>query len=663
MTDQPTPTTPAPLPPVPLPPARVLDAVPDGGSPRVARVRRRRRVVAAVTAGVLVAGGTTWGVAQAMQRGTRAERYTTVEASRGAVTQLLNSSGTVAKVNEMAVRFPAAGRVAEVRAAVGDTVEPGDVLAVLDPEQLRRALLQAQADADAATLALEQAREAAKGGSGTGDPGTGDLGTGDPGSGDPGSGGGSGTPPQQGGGQPVAPSIPAPPDPSVDVSTLEGALAAADAEAVLVAERRAAADAALTVVAQVCPAGTPAPSPSVTPSSTVSPSPTVSPSSSVAPSPTALPSPTATPAPGGSPSPTVSPVPAASPSPSVAERGAGASRTSGSAAKATTDADPEACRAALVKAAEAQASVAEAQARLSAAQERGGGILNEARAAVGGVIGAVQAWFAAVVEAVASLGTPGTPAGNPGTGTPGGGVSPSLGAGAGAGGGAGAGAAGGPVPAASGLDRSSITSAEVAHAKAQRALAAAQDDLEAATLRAPIAGVVSALPFTAGAQASETDQAVITAPGAVQVTIAIPAASFPYVRNGQQATLRASGGAEANASVMSKALVPTDDGYAVTLLSSGSGADSFASGVRASVQIEVSNATDVVVVPLSAVRRTGSDGVVKVLSGHEVTEVPVKLGSIGDSHAEVIEGIAEGDRLVVADAEIPLPGLDFGGPQ
>ena len=69
-----------------------------------------------------------------------------------------------------------------------------------------------------------------------------------------------------------------------------------------------------------------------------------------------------------------------------------------------------------------------------------------------------------------------------------------------------------------------------------------------------------------------------------------------------------------------------------------------------------------VVVPLSAVTRTDTEGTVRLLRGDEVVEVPARFGSVGDTHVEVLEGVAVGDLLVVADAARPLPGLDFGGP-
>lgn len=117
------------------------------------------------------------------------------------------------------------------------------------------------------------------------------------------------------------------------------------------------------------------------------------------------------------------------------------------------------------------------------------------------------------------------------------------------------------------------------------------------------------------------------------------------------------------ATVASKALVPNAMGaFPVTILTTGENAQGLPGGSSATVEIGVGSATDVVVVPLSAVTRTDTEGTVRLLRGDEVVEVPARFGSVGDTHVEVLEGVAVGDLLVVADAARPLPGLDFGGP-
>ena len=666
MTDHPA-ASPAGVPMPALPPARISSAGPRGRAPR-SPLRKRITAIAVIAA--LLIGIAVWGALAATQRGTSGDRFSTVAVTRGSVVQRLNNSGTVAKVNEMSVRFPASGTVLEVPVAVGDTVAAGDVLAVLDDTALRTKVLQAQADVDAAALSLEQIKEAEReasrppsnpGGGGSGNPG--------------GSGGGTG------GGTPGVPTPELPPAPAVevDLTGVEEALSGSDAALALVAERQTAADEAFAAMAKVCAVPTPSPTPSATPTPTATPTTTATPTAgptgtatptagptttstpTAEPSVTPTPEPTVTATPGPSAAPSPGPTPTSGPQPSVSAtptadptqpggNGTPTPTPSTSPSAPAEPVDPVACQEALEKTATAQVALTDAQAKLAEANGQGLDALRAAQAAVVKAVEDLGAWLAMVGAMLDSLLQPGQPL-VPTQPQP---QQPSVDV---------------PVDQPVGGDsfgRSSRASAEVALARAKRALASAQDDVDAATMRAPMSGVVTALPFTAGGTASESDRAVITAPGAVRVTIYVPASVFLYVKPGQQATLRAPGGAEAQARVVSKALIPGENGYPVTLVTSETGTDGFSAGMTASVSIEVSSATDVVIAPLSAVTRSGgsgigpSEGTVRVLRGAEPEEVTVELGSVGDTHVQIMGGVSEGDRLVVADATVPLPSLNLG---
>lgn len=626
-------TTPPSVPPQPaLPPARVTTP-PAGDRRSIARTRRNR--VLAIGLALLLVAGLGWAALNSGNRGpSGADRYTTVAAKRGSVTQKVVTNGTVAKVNEMSVRFPAAATVTELRASVGDTVAAGDVLAVIDDTALRTKVLAAQAAVDAAALSLQQTRQADAPAAAPKAPAAprrpaapaGPVGPVGP-SGPAGPVGGMPVPPP--------PPLPDAPEPHVDLTPLEAARAEVEAAAEVVAARTAVADEAIAAMKQACkpvPVApeTPEPEPSVSP--TPDPQPLVEVDPTPAPSPTPTPAPTAS----GTPMPTPRPTP-------------------------TATVDPVACQAAVEKVTEAQAAVSEAQAAASLANAKGPEAVGGVGAAFSGALAQVQGWLEAINRALGGWQQQVAQAQSaPGLAAPTGGGGNPFDLGALTGSGDSGANAGGQAPSA---NRSMIVQAEVALAKARRELAAAQEQVEAATMRAPMAGTVSALPWSLGSTATASERAVVTAPGAVTVTVAIPASSFLAVRPGQQATVRAAGGVEAVATVASKALVPNAMGsFAVTILTTGGNAEKLAGGSSATVEIGVSSASDVVVVPLSAVLRHGDEGTVRKLQGDEAVELPVKLGSIGDTHAEVLEGVTEGDRLVVADVTRPLPGLDFGGP-
>ncbi|WP_342373292.1 HlyD family efflux transporter periplasmic adaptor subunit [Propioniciclava soli] len=690
--------------PAPLPPARVNP--PAGGSRRDIAALRRRRALIAVLALVLT-GGALWSAALAQERARDGgDRYTTVMATRGSVTQVLTAAGTVQELNDVSVRFPAAGTVTEVRVAPGDAVRAGDVLAVMDDAALRTRVLRAQADVDAAALALQQTRQSAEAvedaaaesapvGLSTGVDGLADAIA------------------EQTGLDPAPlPELPPAPESGIDLGPLTDLLARADAAALEVATRREAADAALAAVREQCPlpdgpatptpdpsaepTDTPSPTPGPTPSSGPAPDPTATPDPTVGPVPTVGPDPTATPDPTGTPDPTVTPDPTAAPQPTDTPEPTAApdptadptaapdpiadptaapdptatadptvtptpdpSTTPGPTATPSPEPsspapDPEACVAALEASATAQMALDESQRAAGDLNAEGLGLLQALVGALNEAVTQVQAWAAGAVESLAAAweaaatpqvvvvpAPPSAPV--PGPSLP----DASLGdSGT---------QTGTPV-----VQRSPIVSAEVALGKARRALEQATSDLENASLRTPVDGVVASLPFTVGSVASPTQRAVISTPGGIRVTMTIPASAFTSVQPGQTAQLRGSGGAQAQASVLTKNLVPTGTGaYPVTVVSTGADAEAFAPGTNATVEIEVSNATDVVVAPLTAVTRTGTSGMVRVLAGSDVVDVPVELGSVGDTRIEIISGVEVGDRLVVADAELPLPSLDW----
>lgn len=568
----------------PLPPIRIVER-----SSTAARRRPwfRRPLVLVVALAVLAAGG--WVSAQELTRQAReATRYSTVSPTRGSVTQVLRAQGTVARVNSDASRFPVAGTVTEVRAQVGDTVRAGDVLAVMDDRELRAAVLQAQAAADAATLALRQARDAEKA---------------------------TATPRSSGAGAAAtAPSLPASttdvpsaapvaPVPVLDLAPLGAAQAAAAAASGRAIEAAARADAAMAAVRVAC---------SISPSPSGSPTPSTPPGATPGSSPSGSPSPSATPS-HGTPSPSVTPTgtPSGQPHPEPGQRQ---------------------CLEALSAAAAAQAQLAGAQA---AQQQAAAGWL--------ALLAAGSQALAAATSVTAATSITGAPCVAPAAVTAPAQLSGAV-----------------PMEAAATGGSSSVTSAKVANDKAQRQLARARDDLAAATLRAPIDGVLGALPFQVGQHVTQAEEAIVVGPGSIKVTVQIPESAFLSVAPGQQATVRAPGIPEVQAVVVTKSLVPSSTGdYPVEVVASGSGADAYSGGVSASVAIVVDAATDVLVVPLSAVSRNGNTGTVRKLVGTEVATVPVKLGTVGENTIVVTEGVAEGDRLVVADRDRPLPSLDL----
>ena len=51
----------------------------------------------------------------------------------------------------------------------------------------------------------------------------------------------------------------------------------------------------------------------------------------------------------------------------------------------------------------------------------------------------------------------------------------------------------------------------------------------------------------------------------------------------------------------------------------------------------------------------------RVLDDGEVASVPVTIGAIGQTWTEIVSGLDEGDTVVLADLDEPLPGTATDG--
>lgn len=194
-------------------------------------------------------------------------------------------------------------------------------------------------------------------------------------------------------------------------------------------------------------------------------------------------------------------------------------------------------------------------------------------------------------------------------------------------------------------------------------------------MTAPIDGTVSAVPFDNGETASTEDAAVIIGTGGVRIEMDVTEATFNTLKLGQQATITTPGGGRAVGTVSARGLLPTESEsgssgsptFPVTVTASGKAAKSLPVGATGSVSVTLKSTSDAIVVPVSAVIRSGSAGVVQVLKDGTPTRTAVKLGAVGGSTVEVIEGLSPGQTLVIADNSTALPtnnsnrGLRGGG--
>jgi len=218
-----------------------------------------------------VLGAGTYLVVDALPSQAATSGMRTATVATGSVTQSISLSGSVERVDQMTAAFRTTGTVTSVKVTVGDDVEAGDVVAVMDTADLGRAVTVAQANLVAAQAALDAAGSTSSSSSTSTETSAAST---------PSTSTGSGSSPAR-----SASTAPASPAPRVDTSGVHQAVDDYDA---LVR-------AAVTTCQPLIDAGTsPDPTPTATPSPSESTSPTPSPSASTSPTPSPTPSQTST---------------------------------------------------------------------------------------------------------------------------------------------------------------------------------------------------------------------------------------------------------------------------------------------------------------------------------------------------------------------------------
>jgi multidrug efflux pump subunit AcrA (membrane-fusion protein) len=603
-------------------------SAPPGGQDRVrvgrrwsrARVGRRALAGGGAAAAVVLVGGAV------LARGEDTSGYRTATVADRSVDQTLERVGTVEPVAQATVSFPVAGTVATVDVAVGDTVDVGQALASLDTGELDAQLVEAQAALDQAELNLERARngESPNGDSGS-SPGGSD---GDRSSDGDGMSDDAATFAQTSTGSAGSAGSPGRATEVTDDQIAAAQQAVLDAQAQVdtaIAASQQALDDAATVCAAV----------------------------------------------GGDPSTTTTTT--APP----------ADGTSSSSSSTPTTADPgpiDACQAALATVQEAQTQVADAQ-----------GVLNDAVSAYDDLL---AQWAAELAEDDAS-GGPDRPGGDDGGaggngGQDGGDAAGGALPGGDRGGTEPSGSEAGPSGGADTSGDSSYPSAEELIALQKEVDAAAADvavaeqAVDQARVVSPLAGTVQAVTLAVGdgVSAGDTTTAVVVAgDGGYEVSTTVTVDQLADVEVGQAVEVTPDGSDEAlSGEVTSIGVVGTGsgsstsypvvvslteqpgDGDATAADSDGDQPDDaddpgeLRNGATASLVIVTATGGESLAVPTSAVTVDGDRASVTVLEGGEPTEVDVEVGAMGDTRTEIVGGLDEGQQVVLADLDEPLPG-------
>lgn len=195
--------------------------------------------------------------------------------------------------------------------------------------------------------------------------------------------------------------------------------------------------------------------------------------------------------------------------------------------------------------------------------------------------------------------------------------------------------------------------AEAGVAQAEAALAAARNQLDNCTITSPISGVVGNLYISEGEMAgTQQPVAIVTNIQQMEIEVKVTGDDITYLREGDSAEVYIKAAADKPLKGKISSIGPVADQRSKTFpvkiaLEQTEGA-LLKSGMFARVKLTVRQKQGVIGVPVDAVLEKGARRVVfTVDENNRVHEIEVIPGIISDTHVEIIEGLNEGDQVVV----------------
>ncbi|WP_448593515.1 efflux RND transporter periplasmic adaptor subunit [Thermoflexus hugenholtzii] len=192
--------------------------------------------------------------------------------------------------------------------------------------------------------------------------------------------------------------------------------------------------------------------------------------------------------------------------------------------------------------------------------------------------------------------------------------------------------------------------------------------LEQARLVAPIDGVVTAVNLVEGSPAPTGMPAITIGDlNHLEVVVNLPEVDVAQVAPGQEAVIipEATPDTRLKGKVISVAPVGSQIqgvvNFPVTIALEEK-APSVRAGMTVQVQIAVARRENALLVPRRALIARGGQTFVTVMRGDQTETVPVRIGMRGDTMAEVLEGLQEGDVVVVPAAQAGASGTRVPGP-
>ena len=221
-----------------------------------------------------------------------------------------------------------------------------------------------------------------------------------------------------------------------------------------------------------------------------------------------------------------------------------------------------------------------------------------------------------------------------------------------------------PSASSSSVSARSVAAARADLLKARQDLQAADDALDADTLRTPISGTVGLVGLAKG-DAASGGTITIVGSGSAVVTVELPLSTRNLVTVGQEVTVTPAGSLK---TILGRLIAINSletsgtSGSAPTFATTVAVSDPdqlLATGAKASVAIAVKSVTGVVRRPASAVTPTGPGTatvqVVATATADTASSVGVKTGAVGAGWVEITEGLEAGKLVVLADSTAAIP--------
>jgi HlyD family secretion protein len=206
-----------------------------------------------------------------------------------------------------------------------------------------------------------------------------------------------------------------------------------------------------------------------------------------------------------------------------------------------------------------------------------------------------------------------------------------------------------------GAAAAAIASEQLALQQDEASLETLRQERAALTVRSPISGIVSSVDVTAG-QAIGGGGTIASEYGPDQMTFTLPVSELQVsqVKNGQSVQITTPGlsGKTFTGKVTAVNTVGQSGNglstFDVTVAVDGGG--ELLPGMTADAEIITAQASNALLVPVEAVLQQQGGDEVEVVSGDQVTTVPVKVGLVNSDEAQILSGLSLGETVVTGAA-------------